>query len=257
MDANATATDWADGPFDLVPSPKFTVQDHAGIFAANEMAVSHNIYIRGLNAIYRQAEGVALAADVADFLAFCRIWVEVIHHHHRTEEAVMFAGVEAALGEGVMAGNLEQHRAFESAMEGFATYVSSTSVDAYDGAAVKQRIDRFGKLLVQHLHEEIQTLLSVRERLDPAGEVLKQHYLAFEKRLVAQSSWTRHQPFIFGCRDVTFENGVNGNWPPDAPFFVPYVISGVLSRKLAGVWRFLPSDFHGRPRPLPFASRRA
>ncbi|KAL4886866.1 hypothetical protein BJY04DRAFT_212837 [Aspergillus karnatakaensis] len=246
---------WADTPFTLVPSPKYTIgnADLGSIFTANEMAVSHNIYIRGLNAIYNQADNVSSPTDVKDFLTFCQIWIEVVHHHHSLEEEVMFPGIEKDLGqEGLMQANLEQHHAFEDAMEEFKAYIETTTAADYKKDAVRKLVDRFGQLFVTHLHEEIENLLQVGREFDTSGEVLKKNYLAFEKRLVAQSSWTRHHPFIFGCRDVTFENGVNGNWPADVPFFIPYVISGVLSRKLSGVWRFLPSDFHGRPRALPF-----
>ncbi|KAL2811559.1 hemerythrin HHE cation binding domain-containing protein [Aspergillus granulosus] len=244
---------WADTPFDLVPSPRFTQKDANpnSIFTANDMAVSHNIYIRGLNAIYNQADAVTSPTDVKDFLTFCNIWIEVIHHHHSLEEEIMFPGIEKDLGkEGLMKGNLEEHQAFEGAMEEFKQYITNTEVESYKAAVVKELVDKFGKLLVDHLHREIQNLLEVGRELDPSGQMLKKNYLAFEEKLVAQSSWTRHHPFIFGCRDATFEGGVNGNWPAGVPFFIPYVISGVLSRKLGGVWRFLPSDFHGKPRDL-------
>jgi hemerythrin-like domain-containing protein len=153
------------------------------------MAVSHNVYIRGLNAIYQQAEGVTLPADIADFLTFCQIWVEVLHHHHTNEEVVMFPGIENALGqEGVMATNLEQHHAFEASVEEFSQYISSRTVETYDAQILKQLIDKFGRLLVQHLHDEINSLLSVQERVDNSGEILTQYYLLFEKKLVSQSS---------------------------------------------------------------------
>ncbi|KAL3495108.1 hypothetical protein BJX62DRAFT_14471 [Aspergillus germanicus] len=258
-----TTAPWADTPFDLVPSPRFREKDAdpKTIFTANEMAVSHNIYIRGLNAIYNQAGNVTSPTEIKDFLTFCQIWLEVIHHHHSLEEEVMFPGIERDLGkEGLMQGNLEQHRAFEGAMEEFKGYVEKLSTNSggecerYDGVVLRGLIDKFGNVLVEHLHEEIRNLLKVAREHDVSGEILRKNYLAFEKRLVAESSWTRHHPFIFGSRDATFENGVNGNWPADVPFFIPYVISGVLSRKLGnGVWRFLPSDFHGKPRALPFA----
>ncbi|KAL3463730.1 hypothetical protein BJX64DRAFT_298851 [Aspergillus heterothallicus] len=232
-------------PQNLQKAASVHTADPKTIFTANEMAVSHNIYIRGLNAIYNQAAHVA------------SIWIEAIHHHHSLEEETMFPGIERDLGkEGLMKENLEQHHQFEAAMEEFKGYVERVSKigEGYEGAVLKGLVDKFGTLLVEHLHEEIRNLLAVAREFDRDGAVLKKNYLVFEKKLVATSSWTRHHPFIFGCRDATFEGGVNGNWPADVPFFIPYVISGVLSRKVgAGVWRFLPSDFHGKPRALPFA----
>jgi hypothetical protein len=240
------------------------------------MAISHNIYIRGLNAIYLQAEGVTTPLEIKDFLTFCQIWIEVVHHHHHVEEEVFFPGVEKALGQkGIMSKNLEQHKAFESGIEDFRKY-ATTTLDGYSGKELKHLINRFGKPLVDHLHEEITSLLDVQSQFDPKGTALKTHYLLFEKKLVTQSSlvsypstWitlnfqdsvliivkSRHQAFIFGCRDVTFENGINKNWPDEAPFVVPYLISWFLARDLAGVWRFLPSDFKGNPRRLKFLSQ--
>jgi hemerythrin-like domain-containing protein len=154
------------------------------------MAVSHNIYIRGLNAIYNQAHGVAAPADVKDFLKFCQIWIEVVHHHHSLEEEIMFPGIERDLGEeGIMRINLEQHHAFEEAMEEFETYVGKTEVSGYNGDIVQELVDKFGELFVSHLHDEIQNLLKIGRELDVSGEILRKNYLAFEKKLVAQSSW--------------------------------------------------------------------
>jgi hemerythrin-like domain-containing protein len=154
------------------------------------MAVSHNVYIRGLNAIYNQAQGVTSPGDIQDFLSFCQIWIEVIHHHHSLEEEIMFPGIERDLGkEGMMKVNLEQHHAFEEAMKEFKTYVGITGVAEYKGETVRELVDKFGKLLVSHLHEEIQNLLEIGREFDGSGEVMKKNYLAFEKKLVAQSSW--------------------------------------------------------------------
>jgi hemerythrin-like domain-containing protein len=159
------------------------------------MAVSHNVYIRGLNAIYNQALGVTSPADVKDFLTFCQIWIEVVHHHHSLEEEIMFPGIEKDLGkEGIMKVNLEQHHAFEEAMEEFKSYVGMTEVAGYKGDVVRELVDKFGKLFVSHLHEEIQNLLEIGRELDGSGEVMRKNYLAFEKKLVAQSSWVSILP---------------------------------------------------------------
>jgi hypothetical protein len=62
------------------------------------MAVSHNIYIRGLNAIYNQAGNVTSPTEVRDFLTFCQIWLEVIQHHHSLEEEAHAGESKAASG---------------------------------------------------------------------------------------------------------------------------------------------------------------
>jgi hemerythrin-like domain-containing protein len=156
------------------------------------MAISHNVYIRGLNAIYLQAEGVTTPSEIKDFLTFCQIWIEVVHHHHHIEEELFFPGVEKALEQkGIMSKNLEQHKSFETAMEDFGKYVK-TAPSGYSGKELKHLVNRFGKPLVDHLHEEITSLLDIQRQFDPKGAVLKTHYLRFEKELVAQSSLVRY-----------------------------------------------------------------
>ncbi|KAL4999861.1 hypothetical protein BDV10DRAFT_184006 [Aspergillus recurvatus] len=49
------------------------------LFTPNEMAVSHNIYILRLDAIYNQAEGATAPSDTKDSLTFFQIWIEIIH----------------------------------------------------------------------------------------------------------------------------------------------------------------------------------
>ncbi|KAK2782264.1 hypothetical protein FQN52_000997 [Onygenales sp. PD_12] len=245
---------WADGPFELVPSPKFKGLTDEKYRAANEMSISHNVYIRGLNAIYLQAEHVLEQSDVRDFLLFCKIWVEILDHHHDLEEAIFFTQIEEKTGnKGLMATNIEQHRIFHEGLESFIEYLNSAEKDLrmYDGKALKGYIDGFASALVTHLHDEIPTLITLADEHDKDGTIGKKAFADFEKELIRRSWWTRHHPFVFGCVDVSFEDGVNADWPP-VPFFIPYAVSFVFYRKLQGVWRFLPSDFYGRRRDLAF-----
>ncbi|PGH04014.1 hypothetical protein AJ80_08598 [Polytolypa hystricis UAMH7299] len=244
---------WADRPFELVPSPKFKGFTDDRHWTANEMAVSHNIYIRGINAIYLQAEHVSEPQDIRDFILFCRIWIEILDHHHQVEEKIFFPMMEELTGvKGLMAPNVEQHHAFHDGLAAFTEYISSATPETYDGKALKKHVDSFAAALVQHLHDEIPTLMELHEH-DRDGSISKKAYIAFENELVSQSGKTRHRPFILGLRDVSFEEGANASWPPGVPFFIPYALSALFS-KTSGVWRFLPSDFHGRKRPLAFVS---
>lgn len=47
------------------------------------------------------------------------------------------------------------------------------------------------------------------------------------------------------------ENGLHKNFPP-FPFFMPYIVHYLWSRKNKGSWRFLPCDAWSRPKELPF-----
>ena len=53
------------------------------------MALSHNVFIRGLNSIYLQAPHVQ-PSDVPDFIEYSKCWVEVLNNHHEMEETGVF-----------------------------------------------------------------------------------------------------------------------------------------------------------------------
>jgi hypothetical protein len=77
---------------------------------ASIMALSHNVIIRGLNSIYRQAPHLEVD-DVSDFIAYAKCWFEVLDAHHTSEETSLFPQIEAMTGEiGIMESNIEQHR---------------------------------------------------------------------------------------------------------------------------------------------------
>jgi hemerythrin-like domain-containing protein len=74
------------------------------------MALSHNVFIRGLNSIYLQAPHIR-PEDHADFIAYCKCWCEILNSHHQMEEATVFPKIEEITGEkGIMDVNVEQHR---------------------------------------------------------------------------------------------------------------------------------------------------
>jgi hemerythrin-like domain-containing protein len=80
------------------------------IEAASIMALGHNVIIRGLNSIYRQAPCIE-PEEHADFIAYAKCWHEVLYAHHKMEEDTLFPQIEAKTGEiGIMAANVEQHR---------------------------------------------------------------------------------------------------------------------------------------------------
>ncbi len=74
------------------------------------MVLSHNVIIRGLNSIYRQAPNLK-PEDHADFIAYAKCWAEVLDAHHTAEETSLFPQIEEKTGErGLMEANVEQHR---------------------------------------------------------------------------------------------------------------------------------------------------
>jgi hypothetical protein len=171
-----------------------------GLYAANDMATSHNIYIRGINAICLQAEGVNAVEDKRDFLQYCRFWVESVVHHHDAEEEFFFPPLDKLPGmKGLMDINIEQHKTFHSGLEEFSKYVSETKPEDFDGKALKKIIDSFADKLVKHLHMEIDTLIGLQKH-DPDGTEVKKLYLLTEKAIIAKSGLvgeTRSLRFFF------------------------------------------------------------
>jgi hemerythrin-like domain-containing protein len=161
---------YADHPFTCIPTPVFA-NKQKGITSdmfdeiASEMAIVHNIMVVGLNAIYLQAPHVK-PADEKGFLNLVRNWYELLHHHHSDEEASFFPIVEAMTGEtGIMEVNVGQHHAFHEPLEAFHARFEAFAAgqEKYDGKKLVKLIDAFGPLLVQHLAEEIPTLLGLRK----------------------------------------------------------------------------------------------
>jgi len=148
------------------------------------MALAHNIMVRNLNAIYLQAQGVSKPSDITDFIVFCQMVYETIHHHHHLEETIFFPMVANYTGvQGIMDGNLEQHHAFEDGLNKFKDYIYGTTFEQYDGKVLKEIIDTFGPALETHLADEIQTLLGLEKY---GGERLLNVWHDFDKEILKQ-----------------------------------------------------------------------
>lgn len=136
------------------------------------MALVHNCLIRGLNAIYRQAPYIRTGDDIRDFLGYIKAWCLTLSVHHKTEEAVSFPLFEAMTGViGVMDTNVSQHEAFHDGVESLEEYATACQdyKAVYDGNHVRDIIDSFGKILTEHLADEIRTLEAMdeyEERID-------------------------------------------------------------------------------------------
>jgi hemerythrin-like domain-containing protein len=128
------------------------------------MALAHNILIRGLNSIYRQAPYVK-PEEQKDFVGYAQNFVNVLSVHHASEEESFFPDVEKMSGEaGVMEKNVEQHHEFHDGLHELQDYLGKVAdgVKTYDGQYLVKVIDGFGPSLSQHLAEEIQCLLELK-----------------------------------------------------------------------------------------------
>jgi hemerythrin-like domain-containing protein len=144
------------------------------------MSLAHNGIIRGLNSIYLQAPHIpSNKADTRDFLTYCQCWCESMHHHHDAEESGFFPELERIAGvPGLMAQNVEQHRAFTPGFEAFQAYVKGKE---FSGEKVRELVGAFAEELVRHLHDEIETLKGM-EKYD--SEAVRKAYKRLEKVLM-------------------------------------------------------------------------
>lgn len=132
---------------------------------ASEMAHVHNMLIRGLNSIILQAPHIK-SADEKAFCKYIMGWYNLLHSHHSGEEAIFFPTVERMAGtKGIMDTNIDQHKAFHDGVDELKGYAQAVVADQekYAGTKVVSLIDRFGNPLIQHLADEIPTILSLRQ----------------------------------------------------------------------------------------------
>lgn len=168
---------WADQPFALVKetgilSRKDIPPDHPAVYMAQQMAHSHNVIahshnviVRGMNASFNQCLGVLPGTTEAnDFLVFNQCLIEILQQHHDVEETYMFGAIERLTKiDGIMDQNLQEHKDFHDGLERFRKYVFETAAADYDGQTFKALLEGFGKALEKHLHNEIPTLLNLKD----------------------------------------------------------------------------------------------
>jgi len=167
------------------------------------MAFFHNAVLRGINCIYLQAPHVKKPEDVEDLLFLTRLWTKWLINHHEVEEDRIFPGFEKIIGKpGVLQVNVEQHHLFSGGLEDLLAYATSTSPKDYSGDRLRSIINGFAEPLCTHLHEEIDTLLSLRSYDGPALlKVWKENNRPNSKELPMVRIFLNFSPFANpGCR---------------------------------------------------------
>jgi hypothetical protein len=185
---------YADRPFSLIPTPIFLTQGPQttpDIFdeMASEMALVHNIIIRGLNSIYLQAPHIT-PADEKSFGRYMAYWHSMIHSHHGGEEAMFFPTIQRLTGvEGLMDANIEQHKSFHDGLETFKAYTDAllAGQEKYEGSRVVEIIDSFAPALTKHLADEIPTIVGLRKYADKLEELPKLFQEEGDKVMVSPS----------------------------------------------------------------------
>jgi hemerythrin-like domain-containing protein len=208
---------WADGPYKLLSTPRAALmvkithnlqrditdkvrqeQSEDGASRnASEMALIHNILIRGLNCITLQAINVKKSEDIMDFMSFCDAWSCALHSHHNTEETVYFPLLEEQSTEkGVMAKNHAEHEIFLPGLLAFDEYIRGVQSDVklYEGSKVVKIVDSFGPALETHLQNEIVLLESLAkdEKIDwdLMGKTMAAHSKKVADRVCVSALWS-------------------------------------------------------------------
>lgn len=239
-----SVTNSSEGPWPVIPvaGPMTgNVFDDFGGLIAEEMCLVHNVFIRSLNAIWHNAPLVA-PKDVPAFVGYTTTALTLIHEHHDGEEKVIFPALAREGLANMVEGNVEQHRAFHSAMESLEEYLHSVEKNpaAYDGGKVRDLLKQFADPLVQHLHDEIPTIRPEilktvnKEALDQIGK-------DFEAHVKSIGGFTTLFPFAIGAH-----NPEHGVWPP-VPGPLRWLTRHVFSRVNSSWWKFSPYDLSGRP----------
>lgn len=156
---------WTSHPFKLISDTGLHARpdvprDHFVIKFAKDMALVHNLVLRGLNAAYNQCLSVTPGTQAAqDFLIFNQCVFEMLKSHHDMEEEELFPRLEKALNQpGAMATNVAEHHDFHDGLMRFHDYVFQTDAEDYNGPTLHAIIESFGSLVEKHLHNEIAPL---------------------------------------------------------------------------------------------------
>lgn len=154
------------------------------------MTLPHNMLLRGLNSIILQAPHVNKLGDVKDFLFFCRAWVTMVEQHHKAEDDVYFPALKRVSGRPYLCESEKaQHEGLHEGLERLKAYIEETegNVEKYkwEGeGGLKEVVDSFAGDFRQHLCDEIEMLLSLKDvdsdELLGAWEALKNHVKAMK-----------------------------------------------------------------------------
>ncbi len=209
---------YADHPFSLVPTPISRLQDSQAASdvydeLASEMALVHNMIIRGLNSIYLQAPHIK-PADEKSFGRYMVNWHTLIHSHHDGEEDMLFPALHRLTGvEGLMCANIEQHKAFHDGLEIFKTYADAVAAgEKYEGGRVVEIIDGFATALVKHLGDEIPTIVGLRQYDDKLAELPKLFQEEAEKTMVSFVCCKKPVCLCVGMIELTRNRNKSACW---------------------------------------------
>ncbi|KAF5384400.1 hypothetical protein D9615_003115 [Tricholomella constricta] len=214
-------------------------------YQAIEMSISHNMFIRGINAVYAQAAKIE-EQQVQAFAFFCNSLLTMIHHHHTIEEELLFPFFEAKLGANAMEHNVEQHHEFSTGLEDLETYIKDvqSGTEQYRSAVVIEKLNSFADALVDHLHEELPTLAADKMRAAFTKQDLKDLESALGKRILKEVSLTTVLPLGL----VLHDKATAPQFPP-LPKPILWIAQYGLYYLHSDAWEFGPCDVYGKLKP--------
>lgn len=246
---------WADDHYPLITTihpeaiPASVPKNHTAIWAARHMAQIHNTIIRGLNASWNHAVSVkASTQEVTDFLLYNQQLYTTLDHHHHVEDDFLFPELEKMLNRpGAMEENTKGHESFAEGLAIFQKYVFNTTASEYNGVTFRHIIDSFAPSLIQHLHDEIPTLLALHV-LD--SNALVKLWKKAGQIATKDATLTTDAPWTMGCQDKTFTIDGEKSDFPGIPWFIEALVRKWHGKKHAGAWKFCPSDLYGMRREM-------
>ena len=187
---------WPESPFKYITETGYETKvglghDHYAITNARLMALTHNVIFRALNAIYCQArEIVPGTSDVADFMFYCGVVYDFIHHHHTMEEKYFFADIAKATGDtDYMHKEVVEHLCVDLGLDQFRRCVQCTPPAKFSGEKLCEILDSFAADLIQHMHSEINTILDLHAVIE--SEELEKIYNRFLEACGSEASHVR------------------------------------------------------------------
>ncbi|EXJ76909.1 hypothetical protein A1O3_10066 [Capronia epimyces CBS 606.96] len=229
--------------------PASVPKSHSALWCARQMAQIHNTIIRALNASWNHAISVQpCTREAGDFLFFNQQLCKTIVRHHHVEDEYLFPEVDKLQGQpGGTQGNRKDHESFAAGLAVFQKYVFITKSSEFCGLTVRHIIESFAPSFIQHLHDEIPTLVNLHV-LDSAA--LMKTWKHANHLATKDAELYNDGPWLLGCQDNAFTiDGIKNDFP--GGFWVTgAVIRTWHARKHAGAWKFCPSDLSGRRRQL-------
>jgi hypothetical protein len=150
--------------------------------------------------------------------------------------------------------------AFTPGLDAFNAYLltSLPNPTTFSPTRLISLIDAFATPFVQHLTDEIPTILALEDHNANRKETPISFFQIFEKHAQAAArkvSKTGGTPFFLRNLDLEYEGGLWGRWP-NIPAPVYWGMNQTLARWNSAWWEFASCDAQGKLRELSFLGER-